>query len=89
MRSIPFLREVVTLIHYKGHRLECPYRADFVVFGDIIIEIKATKELTDIDRAQVLNYLKATGYTRALLMNYGATSLEFERIVLNHISPSA
>ena len=45
------------------------------------LEVKAIRELGPIERAQVLNYLKATGYHRALLINFGAESLQFERIV--------
>lgn len=82
LREIPFCREVSIPIHYKGHKLECTYRADLICFGDVIVELKAVKQLTSIDRAQVINYLKATGYRVALLINFGAASLEFERIVL-------
>jgi len=84
MRAIPFLREVHVPIVYKGNRLDCPYRADFAAFDDLIVEVKAIKQLTEIERAQVLNYLKATGFKRALLINFGSKSLEYERIVLNY-----
>lgn len=84
LRSIPFRREVSLPIVYKGRTLECSYRADFIVFGSIIVELKAVKALTDIERAQVINYLKATGYTRAVLINFGTESLEYERIVNHH-----
>ncbi|HEY7088372.1 MAG TPA: GxxExxY protein [Tepidisphaeraceae bacterium] len=82
-RGIPFAREVDVPIFYKGARLACCYRADFVCFGEVIVEVKAVKQLTSIERAQVINYLKATGYTVALLINFGAESLEYERIVLS------
>lgn len=82
LRSIPFQKEAVLPIHYKGKLLACPYRADFICFGEVIVEIKAIKQLTSIDRAQAINYLKATGYRVALLINFGAESLEYERIVL-------
>jgi GxxExxY protein len=81
-RTLPFRREVDLCIRYKDGVLDCTYRADFVCFGEVLIEIKAIKQLTDIDRAQVLHYLKATGLKRALLISFGAMSLEFERIVL-------
>ena len=89
--SIPFRREVPLVINYRGRSLQCGYRADFVVFDQILVENKATRASTDIDRAQVLNYLKATGLRRAMLFNYGPASLAYERIVHNYSesAPSA
>ena len=78
-RGIGFRCQVDVPIYYKGHLLPCNYRADFICCGDIIIELKATKALTDVERAQVINYLRATGLRRALLINFGAGSLEYER----------
>lgn len=83
-RQIPFRPEVELIITYKGIQLDCKYRADFICFDDVIVEIKAQSELTGIDQAQTLNYLKATGYRRALLLNFGAHSLQFERLVLGY-----
>ena len=80
-RSIAFEREVKLVISYKGSQLDCTYRADFICFGEIVVEIKAISQLTGIDRAQAINYLKATGYHRAILLNFGADSLGFERVV--------
>ena len=54
---------------------------DIVVDEKIIVELKAIKKISDIERAQVLNYLKVTGYKLGLLINFGRTSLEFERLV--------
>ena len=90
LRAIEFGHEVKLPIYYKGHKLTCEYCADFVCFGSVIVEVKAIKQLTDVDRAEVINYLRATGLTRALLVNFGARSLEFERIVLDpHHAPSS
>jgi len=80
-RGIPFQREQELPIDYKGRRLPCKYRADFVCYGDIIVELKATQGLTGNDEAQVLNYLKATKLKRGLLFNFGRPSLEFKRLV--------
>ncbi|MBC8401444.1 MAG: GxxExxY protein [Candidatus Marinimicrobia bacterium] len=54
---------------------------DLVVDEKIIVELKAIKKISDIERAQVLNYLKVTGYKLGLLINFGQTSLKFERLV--------
>jgi GxxExxY protein len=80
-RDIPFRAEVELIVTYKGTPLECKYRADFICFDEIIVEVKAQSGLTGIDRAQAINYLKATGFRRALLLNFGAESLQFERVV--------
>ncbi len=80
-RGIPFQRQVELCVYYKGRALDCTYRADFICYGSIIVEIKAIKTLTGVDRDQVINYLKATRLHRAILLNFGASSLEYERIV--------
>ena len=87
-RSIPYRREVAIPIVYRDKTLTCSYRADFVCYGQVIVELKAIRQVTDIDKAQVINYLKATGLSRALLLNFGATSLEHKRLV-NKLSLSA
>jgi len=84
LRQIPFEREVLFEIHYKGTLLNTRYRADFVCFGNIIVEFKAQSQLTSADEAQLLNYLKATGYHRGLLINFGASSLEYKRMVFGY-----
>jgi len=82
-RGIPFQREHELPIDYKGHRLSCKYRADFVCYGEIIAELKATQALTGNDEAQLLNYLKATKLVRGLLFNFGRPSLEFKRLIFS------
>lgn len=57
---------------------------DFICFEQIIVEIKAIKELTNIEQAQVLNYLKATGKPVGLLLNFGAPKLEWKRMAQTH-----
>jgi GxxExxY protein len=69
-------------ISYKGRQLKKSYIADFLVFGKIIVELKALDKLTPREESQVINYLKASGLEVALLINFGATSLEWKRIVL-------
>ena len=82
-RNIPFKREVSLPVEYKGQRLVCSYRADFVCYESIIVEMKAINQLTGADEAQLINELKATGLHRGLLLNFGAPSLEYKRLVFN------
>ena len=84
LRGIPFARETAFPIDYKGHRLKTTYRGYFVCYESVIVEIKALSKLTSDHKAQVINYLKATGLHRALLLNFGAVRLEWERIVLDY-----
>ena len=77
--GIPFEREVEIPIIYRAVQLACTYRADFVCYGDVIVELKALRQITDTERAQIINYLKATGRKRGLLLNFGASSLQRER----------
>lgn len=79
--KVPFEREVCLPISYRGLTLPTHYRADFVCFGEIIVEFKAISNLTKIEEAQVLNYLKATGFHRGLLLNFGSPSLQYKRFV--------
>ena len=88
LRQIPFEREVLFELRYKGTLLNTCYRADFVCFGNIIVEFKAQALLTRVDEAQVLNYLKATGYHRGLLINFGSVSLQQKRLVFGYVSNS-
>jgi len=82
-KSIPFTAQTDLRLEYKGVRLNQVYRPDFICFEKIIVEIKAVKELCNEHRAQVHNYLKATGYELGLLVNFGHyPKAEIERIVL-------
>ena len=82
-RGIPFQREQELPIDYKGRRLPCKYRSDFVCYGDIIVELKALPALTGVDEAQTINYLKATHLERGLLLNFGRPSLESGRFIFS------
>ena len=81
VRGIPFQREVELPITYKGKTLQTAYRADFICYDEVVIELKSIKQLGVIEEAQLLNYLKATGYQVGLLINFGAASLETRRFV--------
>ena len=82
-QGIPYEREKELKIKYEGVELKQTYKADFVCFGKIIVELKALNALDDAHRSQVYNYLHATGYKLGLLLNFGnSDELEKERIVL-------
>lgn len=83
-RNIPFVMEVPFPLSYKGHRVGGHYRADFICFDDIVVEIKAngSKNLP-VDHAQMINYLAASGKSRGLLLNFGGPKLTFQRFVLS------
>ena len=79
-RGIPYEREKEVKVFYDGQELKQTYRADFVCYGSVIVELKAVASLDDSHRAQVYNYLKATGYKLGLLYNFGHyDGLEWER----------
>ncbi len=80
-QGISFVAQPETEIHYKDSVLKHRYKPDFMIEGIVIVEIKAESQLTDSDTAQVLNYLRATGRNVALLINFGAKSLQWKRLV--------
>ena len=80
LRGISFEQQVKLPVYYKG-QLVGDYIADFVVEGKIILELKAIAQLAPVHQAQAHNYLAATGLSLAILLNFGATSLERERVV--------
>jgi GxxExxY protein len=81
-RGIPYLPQQLLKIRYKRWVLKKEYVADFICFGGLLIEIKALDRLTSKEEAQVLNYLKATGFEVAVLINFGAHGrLEWKRLV--------
>jgi GxxExxY protein len=86
-RGIPYRREPDLEIFFKGRRLSCTYRADFVCYDSIVVELKALALLTGREEAVVLHYLKATKVERGMLLNFGRPSLEFKRFVLSSNLP--
>ena len=89
LRKLPAVSEPELKLEYKGRLLKKPLRPDFVCYGKIIVEIKAVKKLADEHRAQLLNYLKATGFKLGFLINFGGhPQIEIERMVLE-TSPKA
>ncbi len=81
-RSIPFLSQLELELFYKQDRLNQTYKPDLICYGKIIIELKAVKELCNEHRAQLHNYLKATGLKLGFLVNFGHyPKAEIERVI--------
>jgi GxxExxY protein len=83
LRSVLFRREVRLPVHYKGELLETRYCADFICFDAVVVELKALARMGGTEEAQLINYLRATGYEVGLLLNFGARSLEHRRFVFS------
>ena len=81
-QKIPFAKEKTLPVSYKNQLLDCHYQADFICYNSVIVELKALDALTGQHEAQLLNYLKATGHKRGLLINFGQKSLQYKRKVL-------
>ena len=82
IRQVPFSKEQNLDLYYKGEKLNKYFTVDFICFNKIILELKSVSGLTSEHEAQVFNYLKATQLNLALLINFGANSLQYKRIVL-------
>jgi GxxExxY protein len=83
LQKVPFVAQLELTVTYKGRTLKPKYKPDILVDNKVLVEIKSLARLTSTEEAQVLNYLKATGCKVALLINFGAKSLEWKRMVLN------
>ena len=88
-REVPHQRELELPIFYKGERLGSSYRADFICFGAIVVELKALARLGGNEESQIINYLKASGMEVGLLLNFGSTRLEHRRFVFSKSVQSA
>ena len=80
IQGIPYVREKLLPVMYKGKQLKKEYYADFVCYDDIIVELKAVSVLSKPHKAQVLNYLNAANKEIGLLINFGETKLKWEQI---------
>ena len=87
LREIPYRREVELPVSYKKRRLATHYRADFICYDTVIVELKALSKLGGTTQAQVINYLKASGLETGLVLNFGTASLEYKRFI--HSSPES
>lgn len=79
--NIPYQREVILDLFFNGEKLDKKYKADFVCFDNIILEIKSVTFLHENFTKQTLNYLKATHKKLGLLINFGEKSLKYKRII--------
>jgi GxxExxY protein len=80
-QGVPARREAEIPVFYKGERLEVGYRADFICEPGIIVELKAQRSVGAVEDAQVLNYLRAAGLQKGLLLNFGEPYLRIRRYV--------
>ena len=90
-QGLSFEEEVWLSIHYRGHEIRYAYRMDFVVEGQIVVEIKAISKISDVELAQVVTYLKLSGYKVGLIFNFKVPILSqgIRRVVLNLREDSA
>lgn len=87
-RKIPFRSQPELKLTYRNRELEQKYKPDFICYDKIIVELKAVSKLIDEHRAQVLNYLNATGFKLGLLVNFGHyPKVEHERLILTKNGP--
>jgi GxxExxY protein len=80
LRSIQFERQKPLDVFYKQEHVK-QFVCDFLVDGVVMVELKAVKEITESQKAQVLNYLRATNLKLGLLLNFGANSLQYKRVI--------
>jgi len=81
IREIPHCSQPTVKIFYKDRQLKKFYIPDFICFGDLVVEIKAEKALSNVDESQVINTLKSTRHHTGLLINFGEPSLIYQRYV--------
>src|SRR5262249_12366065 len=79
-RGVPFQMEKAIEVQYKG-QVVGRHRMDLIVANQVVVELKCVATLAEIHRAQTISYLKATGIPVGLVLNFGQTSLTWQRIV--------
>jgi GxxExxY protein len=83
LRNIPYKREKKFPLYYKDKKLDTFYMADFVCYGEIIVETRTLDMLSDNEETKVINYLKVSNLEKALLINFGTKSLQYRRLFFN------
>lgn len=88
LRNIPFQSKQELTMHYKGCRLDTRYKPDLLVYGMIVVELKAVAELVSDHEAQLFNYLRIASQPVGYLINFGKKGgLERKRFVLTDLHP--
>ncbi len=85
IQNIPYKKQVQLDLYYEGVQLKKYYRADFVCYDSIIVELKAVAQIPSVFYAQLQNYLKCTNMELGMLINFGTPSLTYKRIVNSKI----
>ena len=81
-RDIPYSREQEIHALYHGQLLKTEFKPDFICYDSIIVELKAVKEFEDYQRSQAINYARVAGMRLSMLVNFGESSLQYERYVV-------
>ncbi len=81
LKDIPYQREKAYEIEYKGQKLNRKYIADFIVFDQIVLEVKAQEIIAPVNYAQTINYLTTSKNKIGLLVNFGSSSLQYKRLI--------
>jgi len=82
-RGIPFVREARLTVRYRNRVLPVSYTVDFICYDEVLVELKALHAIGPLEVAQMINYLRVAGRSRGLLLNFGATSLQHKRLVVD------
>ena len=85
IQNIPYKRQVQLDLYYEGVKLKKHYRADFICYDSIIVELKAVTKIPSVFYMQLQNYLKCTNMELGMLINFGTPSLTYKRIVNSKI----
>jgi GxxExxY protein len=87
-RGIPFRGNVELPIVYKGYRMRKTYRADYICYAEIVVELEALATVGALEEAQLINNMRAAHCARGLLLNFGGRSLQYKRRVFSRMATS-
>ncbi len=80
-QNVLYEREKMFRVYYKEKLLSAYYQLDFVCYGTVVVEVKALQKISGCEEAQLINYLKVSRLKRGLLLNFGASKLQYKRLV--------
>ncbi len=83
VRNIPFIRDAPLSVMYKGEVLPCQFRADFVCYSSVIVDVKAVAQVSAAEDAEIINFLKVSRLPTGLLLNFTGGNLQHKRYVLS------